>query len=62
MSSDEKYMPEDGEPVDMSQVTLGPRYGSEDMYRDMGIERPTVDAPWVDTVTDITITIGEGKP
>lgn len=27
----EKYTPADGEPVDMSKVTLGPRYGSEDM-------------------------------
>lgn len=35
----EKYTPADGEPVDMSKVTLGPRYGSEDMYRDMGIGR-----------------------
>lgn len=35
----EKYIPADGDPVDMSQVTLGARYSSEDMYRDMGIER-----------------------
>lgn len=30
----EKYTPADGEPVPMSQFTLGPRYSSEDMYRD----------------------------
>lgn len=59
--SDEKYTPADGEPVDMSQVTLGERYGSEDMYRDMGIERPEVPEGLVytDQVRDITITIGE---
>jgi hypothetical protein len=33
----EKYTSANGDPVDMSQVTLGPRYRSEDMYRDMGI-------------------------
>jgi hypothetical protein len=55
-----EYMPGDGEPVDMSQVTLGERYGSEDMYRDMGIERPLLDVPWIDTVRDVTITIGDG--
>lgn len=32
--SDSKYMPADGEPVDMSEFTLGERYGSEDMYRE----------------------------
>lgn len=30
-------MPGDGDPIPMSELTLGPRYGSEDMYRDMGI-------------------------
>lgn len=53
----EKYTPRDGEPVDMSQVTLGERYGSEDMYADMLVERPTLDVPWVNTVRDVTITI-----
>jgi hypothetical protein len=38
----EKYTPADGDPVDMSQVTLGPRYSSEDMYRDMGINPGTL--------------------
>lgn len=33
----EKPTPADGDPVDMSQVTLGPRYSSEDMYRAPGI-------------------------
>jgi hypothetical protein len=33
----EKYTPANGDPVDMSQVTLGPRYGSEDMYREAGL-------------------------
>jgi hypothetical protein len=32
--AEDKYTPADGEPVDMSEFTLGPRYGSEDMYRD----------------------------
>lgn len=27
----------DGPPIPMSDLTLGERYGSEDMYRDMGI-------------------------
>jgi hypothetical protein len=31
----EKYTPADGAPI--PEFTLGPRYGSEDMYRDMGI-------------------------
>jgi hypothetical protein len=31
---EEKYMPADGEPIDMSQFTLGEGYGSEQMYRD----------------------------
>lgn len=35
----EKYTPPtDGDPVEMSQVTLGPRYGPEDLYRDTGIK------------------------
>lgn len=34
-----KCTPPDGDPVDMSKVTLGPRYGSEDMYRDLGLNR-----------------------
>lgn len=30
----EKYTIPDGEPVDMSKVTLGPLYTAQDMYRD----------------------------
>lgn len=56
----QQYLPENGGPVDMSQVTLGPRYTSEDMYRDMGIERPQLpDVPWVDSIASVTIEVGE---
>lgn len=50
------------EPVDMSQVTLGPLYTSEDMYRGMGIERPTLPegTARVDGIASVTIEIGEG--
>lgn len=58
----EKYSIPDGQPVDMSKVTLGEPYTSADMYRDMGIEPPT--APdgvvYVDTVRTVTVHIGEG--
>lgn len=39
----EKYTIEDGDPIPMSEFTLGTRYSSEDMYRDMGIA-PEADA------------------
>jgi hypothetical protein len=61
MSEGGKYMPGDGEPV--FGYTLGERYGSEDMYRDMGIERPPLPGGtvWVDGVAGVTIEIGEGE-
>ena len=52
-------MTNDGEPHDMSQFTLGERYSSEDMYRDMGITRGSRIAfekdgvIYTDIVTDI---------
>ena len=58
-----KYMPGDGEPVDMSEAALGKRYTSEDMYRDMGIDREIEGAVYTDTVTGITYslrTVAEG--
>ena len=56
----EKQIP-DGEPVDMSQFTWGERYGSEDMYRDMGIEPPQLPdgVTWGDTEHEWTVTIGD---
>lgn len=61
-NSGEKYTPGDGEPIPMSEFTLGERYGSEDMYRDMGIERPKLPegVEWGDGAHEWTITVGSG--
>jgi hypothetical protein len=64
--SEEKRVIPDGEPVDMSKVTLGPRYGSEDMYRDypdlkpgsrIAVEKDGV--IYTDTISEVTYTSPE---
>lgn len=58
----------DGPPISMDQFRLGPYYGSEDMYRDMGIkpgDRVGVDiggVVYVDTVKDIRHTGPQWTP
>lgn len=50
--------PPDGPP----EFTLGEAYTSEDMYRDMGIERPSLaDVPWTDMVLAVTVHVGEDQ-
>jgi hypothetical protein len=50
----------DGDPVDMSELSWGPRYGSEDMLRDMGLSPDSLvgfekdGVIYTDTVANIT--------
>lgn len=57
--SEKRQIP-DGEPISPSEFTLGERYGAEEMFRDMGIERPPVpDIPWGDGEVEWTVTVGD---